>query len=164
MTGALETRVAEVAELLLARGQWLAVAESCTGGLVAKTLTDLAGSSAWFDRGVVSYSNRAKQQLLGVPDGLLQQHGAVSEATVRAMATGLLERAGVDWTVALTGIAGPGGGTADKPVGTVWIASAGRSGDCSARCFRFDGDRTSVRLQAARTALDILVDRLRHAG
>ncbi len=164
MTGQLEARVVEVAEMLLARRQWLAVAESCTGGLVAKTLTDLAGSSGWFERGVVSYSNRAKHEVLGVPDSVLQQHGAVSEATVRAMATGLLDGAGVDWTLALTGIAGPGGGTADKPVGTVWIAYARRGGDCSARCFRFDGDRTSVRLQSARTALDILVDRLRHAG
>lgn len=160
----MESRVAEIAEALLARGQWLAVAESCTGGLVAKMLTDLAGSSGWFERGVVSYSNRAKQSLLGVPEDVLQQHGAVSEATARAMASGLLDAAPVDWTLALTGIAGPGGGSADKPVGTVWIASAGRGRECAARCFRFDGDRASVRLQSARTALDILVDRLRHAG
>src|SRR5690606_6337575 len=105
-----------------------------------------------------------KQELLDVPEVTLLAHGAVSEATARAMATGLLARAPADWTLAITGIAGPDGGTADKPVGTVWIAGAMRGGDCVARCFRFDGDRASVRLQSARTALDILVDRLRHAG
>ncbi|MES0872544.1 CinA family protein [Sinimarinibacterium thermocellulolyticum] len=160
----MDVRVVEIAETLRSRGQWLAVAESCTGGLVAKTLTDLAGSSAWFERGVVSYSNRSKEDLLGVAASVLQQHGAVSEPTVRAMAMGLLDRAPVDWTLALTGIAGPGGGSDGKPVGTVWIACARRGGDCSARCFRFDGDRASVRLQSVRMALDILVDRLRHAG
>ena len=160
----IEPRVAEIAENLLARRQWLAVAESCTGGLLAKTLTDLAGSSAWFERGVVTYSNAAKQALLGVPATTIAQHGAVSEATARAMVSGLIDAAGVDWALAITGVAGPGGGTEDKPVGTVWIACAHKGGDCSVRCFRFDGDRASVRLQSARMALDILVDRLRHAG
>ena len=160
----METRVAEIAETLLAARQWLAVAESCTGGLLAKTLTDRAGSSAWFERGVVTYSNGAKQALLGVPPSVLERHGAVSEATARAMAAGLIAAAGVDWTLAITGIAGPGGGTADKPVGTVWVACAGRDGNGLARCFRFDGDRASIRQQSVRSALDILVDRLRHAG
>jgi nicotinamide-nucleotide amidase len=164
MTGPMEARVAEIADHLLPRGQWLAVAESCSGGLLAKTLTDVAGSSAWFDRGYVTYSNRAKQELLGVPEALLLEHGAVSEASVRAMAAGVLRCVAVDWTLAITGIAGPGGGTADKPVGTVWIGCARRDGECSARCFRFDGDRASIRLQSVRTALDILVDRLRHGG
>jgi nicotinamide-nucleotide amidase len=164
MTGPMEARVAEIADHLLSRRQWLAVAESCSGGLLSKTLTDLAGSSAWFDRGYVTYSNRAKQELLGVPEALLLEHGAVSEASVRAMAAGVLRCVAVDWTLAITGIAGPGGGTADKPVGTVWIACARRDGECGARCFRFDGDRVSIRLQSVRTALDILVDRLRHGG
>jgi nicotinamide-nucleotide amidase len=164
MTGHMEARVAEIADHLLQRRQWLAVAESCSGGLLAKTLTDVAGSSAWFDRGYVTYSNRAKQELLGVPEALLLEHGAVSEASVRAMAAGVLRCVAVDWTLAITGIAGPGGGSADKPVGTVWIACARRDGECSARCFRFDGDRVSIRLQSVRTALDIFVDRLRHGG
>lgn len=158
----METHVAEIAERLLARQQWLAVAESCTGGLVAKELTDLAGSSAWFDRGYVTYSNCAKQTLLGVPESVLTEHGAVSEATVRAMADGVLAGCPVQWAVAITGIAGPTGGTPDKPVGSVWIACARRDGDNVARLFRFDGDRTSVRMQSARTALDILLARLRH--
>ncbi|MFA5939354.1 MAG: CinA family protein [Sinimarinibacterium sp.] len=157
-------RVVEIAERLQARGEWLAVAESCTGGLIAKSLTDLAGSSAWFERGVVSYSNRAKQELLGVAPAVLEHHGAVSEATVLAMAGGVLAHAPVQWSVAVTGIAGPGGGNADKPVGTVWIAAAQRDGTATAHGFRFDGDRESVRAQAARMALDILLDRLRRAA
>ena len=160
----METRVAEIAQRLLAGQQWLAVAESCTGGLVAKTLTDLAGSSAWFDRGYVTYTNHAKQELLDVPETVLVEHGAVSEATARAMTAGVLARSPVDWAVAITGIAGPAGGTPDKPVGTVWIACAQRGGDSEARLFRFDGDRASVRMQSARTALDILLNRLRHGG
>lgn len=164
MTSQIEARVAETAQVLLARGQWLAVAESCTGGLLAKTLTDLAGSSAWFDRGYVTYSNRAKQELLGVPEALLIDHGAVSEASARAMTAGLLRCVAVDWALAITGIAGPAGGSPDKPVGTVWIASAQRGGETSAHRFCFDGDRASIRLQSVRMALDILVDRLRHVG
>lgn len=159
----MQARVVEIAERLQARGEWLAVAESCTGGLIAKSLTDLAGSSAWFERGVVSYSNRAKQELLGVPAAVLEQHGAVSEATVLAMAGGMLAHAPVQWALAVTGIAGPGGGSADKPVGTVWIAGAQRDGSALAHGFRFDGDRESVRAQSARMALDILLDRLRRA-
>ncbi len=164
MTADLEARVVEIAERLLPGGQWLAVAESCTGGLLAKTLTDLAGSSGWFDRGYVTYSNRAKQALLGVPDALLLEYGAVSEACVREMSAGVLRSGAADWTLAITGIAGPGGGSADKPVGTVWIACARRDGEVSARVFRFEGDRASIRQQSVRTALDILVDRLRRVG
>lgn len=160
----MQQRVADIAQELLGRGEWLAVAESCTGGLIAKTLTDVAGSSAWFERGLVTYSNRAKQELLGVPDVVIAQHGAVSEATALAMAAGLLERAPVQWTLAVTGIAGPSGGSADKPVGTVWIACAQRDGACTAHHFCFDGDRESVRAQTTRMALDILLDRLRHAA
>lgn len=159
----MQDRVAEIADRLLARGEWLAVAESCTGGLIAKTLTDRAGSSAWFERGYVTYSNRAKQELLGVPQALLDHHGAVSEGVVLAMAGGVLAHAPAAWALSVTGIAGPAGGSADKPVGTVWIGCAQRDGSAFARQFRFDGDRESVRLQTARMALDILVDRLRHA-
>ena len=151
--------VAAIAARLLARGEWLATAESCTGGLIAKRCTDLAGSSGWFERGLVSYSNRAKQELLGVPEAILASQGAVSEATVLAMAHGLLARAPVQHAIAVSGIAGPGGGTADKPVGTVWIAWADASG-AEARCLRFEGDREAVRQQAAELALRQLLARL----
>lgn len=157
-------RVTEIADALLARREWLAVAESCTGGYIAKSLTDLAGSSGWFESGYITYSNRAKSAALGVPAALLEQHGAVSEATAVAMATGVFGAAPVEWSIAVTGVAGPGGGTQDKPVGTVWIASARRDGAASARLFRFDGDRESVRAQTVRAALDILLDRLRHGA
>lgn len=146
-------RVADIAACLIAKREWLAVAESCTGGLIAAACTDLAGSSAWFERGVVTYSNRAKHELLGVAESLLARHGAVSEPCVRAMAEGLLARAPVQHTVAISGIAGPGGGTADKPVGTVWIAWASHAG-VRARCHVFAGDRRHVRQQALLAALD----------
>lgn len=145
---------------LAAAGQQLALAESCTGGLVAKLITDVAGSSAWFDRGLVTYSNRAKQDLLGVPDLVLARDGAVSEACAEAMVTGLLGRADVDWGIAITGIAGPGGGTADKPVGLVWIAWMHKAGKAEARRHVFPGDRDAVREQAAQAALKGLLDRL----
>src|SRR5258707_7531667 len=116
--------VAQIAARLLARREWLATAESCTGGLVAKRLTDLAGSSQWFERGLVTYSNRAKTELLGVPAALLDHHGAVSGEVAEAMALGLLARTPVQWTLAVTGVAGPTGGTPEKPVGTVWTAFA----------------------------------------
>lgn len=155
--------VGEIAARLLDRGEWLASAESCTGGLIAKLCTDRAGSSAWFERGLVSYSNLAKQELLGVPASTIEAHGAVSEATVLAMARGLLARAPVQHAVAVSGIAGPGGGSADKPVGTVWIAwaSAHRA---DARVFRFDGDREAIRTRAARAALQGVVERLERSA
>lgn len=146
-----------LAERLLARGQRLAVAESCTGGMIAEWLTDRAGSSAWFDCGLVTYSNAAKQSLLDVPADTLQAHGAVSAATVLAMTRGLLTRTGVDWTLAVSGIAGPDGGTPDKPVGTVWIAWQGMQAAGSCSRFRFDGDRAAVREQAALAALQGLL-------
>ncbi len=148
------------ASALLARGHKLAVAESCTGGLIGKCLTDLPGSSQWFERGLITYSNAAKQQLLGVPAPVLEQAGAVSAETVIAMATGLLARAPVDWTLAVSGIAGPDGGTAEKPVGTVWIGWAGRGLSPSASRFLFAGDRASVRRSAAAKALRGLLDLL----
>ncbi|MES2883272.1 MAG: CinA family protein [Pseudomonadota bacterium] len=150
---------AAIAERLIARREWLAVAESCTGGLFAAACTDLAGSSAWFERGLTTYSNRAKQELLGVPASLLAAHGAVSEPCVRAMAEGLMARAPVQHAVAVSGIAGPGGGTADKPVGTVWIAWAGSTG-VRTRRFAFAGDRQAVREQAVTAVFAGLVEQL----
>lgn len=141
-----------VGQALMAGGAWLAVAESCTGGLLAARITDVPGASAWFDRGVVTYSNRAKQDLLAVPEALLAAHGAVSGPVAEAMASGLRRRAEVDWTVAVTGIAGPGGGTPEKPVGTVWIAWAGPPGVSSER-HQFEGDRAAVRRQTVNISL-----------
>lgn len=147
---------AQVAERLLARRESLALAESCTGGLIAKLCTDLAGSSVWFERGYVTYSNRAKQDLLGVPDAVLAQHGAVSEACARAMVEGVLKRAPVDWALSVTGIAGPGGGSADKPVGLVWMACARAASAPRSQAHHFAGDREAVRAQAAAAALSLL--------
>ena len=154
-----EALVARIASDLLARREWLAVAESCTGGLIAAACTDLAGSSGWFERGLVTYSNRAKQELLGVPAALLETHGAVSEPCVRAMAEGLLVRASVHHAIAISGIAGPGGGSAEKPVGTVWIAWAGAGGVRTSMQV-FKGDRQAVRSQAVDAALAGLVEQL----
>lgn len=142
-----------VGSSLRAAGQRVAVAESCTGGLIAKLLTDAPGSSAWFERGVVSYSNEAKQDLLGVTAASLQTHGAVSAPVVLEMAQGLLLRAPVDWTLAVSGIAGPDGGTRDKPVGTVWLGFGGRNVAASASRLQFGGDRDQVRRASAAAAL-----------
>lgn len=144
-----------------AKGWRIATAESCTGGLVAALLTEIAGSSDVLDRGFVTYSNHAKVDLLGVPKDVLRAHGAVSEPTARAMAAGALDRAGVQLTVAITGIAGPGGGGPDKPVGLVHFATACVAGGVVAREMRFgDLGRSEVRLAAVRTALQLLTDRL----
>ncbi len=156
--------VERLARALLGRSEWLATAESCTGGLIAKQLTDVAGSSAWFERGLVSYSNLAKMELLGVPEELLAAHGAVSGETAAAMARGILRACPVDWGLAVTGIAGPGGGSEDKPVGTVWIAWIHRGHGPDAHCFHFDGNRESVREQSAQAALEGLLRRVREAG
>jgi nicotinamide-nucleotide amidase len=142
-----------LAQRLLARGERLAFAESCTGGLLAKLATDLAGSSVWFERGLVTYSNDAKHELLGVPRSIFDTDGAVSEACVRAMATGLMGRTPADWGVAVTGIAGPGGGNPGRPVGTVWIAWIRRGQEPQPRRYHFDGDRAAIRAgRTARTA------------
>jgi len=143
----------QVGAALRERGLTLAAAESCTGGWVCQAVTDIPGSSAWFDRGFVTYTNAAKQELLGVPHAVLAGHGAVSEQTVRAMAAGALRNSGADCALAVSGIAGPGGATADKPVGTVWFAWQPRGGVCLARREQFDGDRRAVRRQATATAL-----------
>jgi len=150
-----------VGERLLARAQSLVTAESCTGGWIAKACTDVAGSSRWFQGGVVAYSNSLKAALLDVPEGLLAQHGAVSEPVVRAMAAGALARTGSTVAVAVSGVAGPDGGTVDKPVGTVWLAWAWREQDGSLRTEtrrdRFPGGRDEVRRQTVRRALERLL-------
>ncbi|KGM40322.1 damage-inducible protein CinA [Aquabacterium sp. NJ1] len=154
------TLVQSLAERLLARGAMMATAESCTGGLIAAACTELAGSSAWFERGFVTYSNQAKTELLGVSPALIERHGAVSEEVARAMAEGALQRAAVQVAVSVTGVAGPTGGSVDKPVGTVWIAWAARGEPSTARCCLFKGDRAAVRAQTCQAALAGLMDRL----
>ena len=156
----LDALAARLGEALRARGQRLATAESCTGGWLAKVCTDLAGSSDWFECGFVTYANRAKRALLGVSPATLEAHGAVSAETVREMAEGARARGHADWSVAISGIAGPGGGTPDKPVGTVWLAWSGPDGWCRARRMCFDGDREAVRRASVRAALDGLLDAL----
>jgi nicotinamide-nucleotide amidase len=145
---------------LHAQGHRLATAESCTGGLIAKLMTDIAGSSTWFERGLVTYSNAAKSELLGVPAATLDSAGAVSAETVIAMAEGLRARAPVHWALAVSGIAGPDGGSEDKPVGTVWIAWAGTGIATSASRFQFAGDRDAVRRLSAQAALRGLAELL----
>lgn len=142
-----------VGECLVQRGWRLVTAESCTGGWIAACATDIAGSSGWFERGFVTYSNEAKAELLDVPPELIETRGAVSEATVRAMADGALGHSRAQVAVAVSGIAGPSGGTPEKPVGTVWFAWKLRDGACRATCKRFAGDRRSVRRQAVAEAL-----------
>jgi len=148
--------VGPLAEILLNRGWTLVTAESCTGGLIAVTCTDLPGSSRWFERGWVTYSNAAKSDLLGVPPKLIAQYGAVSEPVVCAMVQGALVRSGAQVAVAATGIAGPDGGHADKPVGTVWLSWASPAGLHSARHL-FRGDRAAIRRSAARESLTHLL-------
>lgn len=145
----------------------VAAAESCTGGWIAKSLTDNAGSSACFAYGVVSYSNGAKESILGVSSDTLKQHGAVSEATVGEMADGVLNLSGADYAVAVSGVAGPGGGTDEKPVGTVWFAWASRGKDGSridAQKHTFKGSREEVRTQSVVIALQGIRERLRTNG
>ena len=148
--------VAQLATLLM-RHQWqFATAESCTGGMIAAACTDLAGSSTWFERGFVSYSNAAKTELLGVPEALVEQHGAVSEAVARAMAQGALTHSHAQVAVAVTGVAGPTGGSVAKPVGTVWFGFATPAGVVS-EMRRFDGDRAAVRTATVDHALRRLI-------
>jgi nicotinamide-nucleotide amidase len=143
----------------LARRVRIATAESCTGGLVAGAITAVAGSSDWFDSGFVTYSNEAKIGQLGVPPRTIEQFGAVSEKTALSMAEGALKASRAQWTVAVTGIAGPAGGTPDKPVGTVCFAWVG-PGASMAYQTRLDGDRASIRRESVRIALQGLLDRL----
>ncbi len=150
----LRAQAAEIAEILRERRQMLTTAESCTGGWIAKVLTDLPGSSAWFECGVVAYSYEAKEALLGVHPHTLERHGAVSQETAIEMVSGALARFGATVAVAVTGIAGPSGGTVDKPVGTVWIAWKRRGGYARAQIFHFGGDREAVRRQTVAHALE----------
>lgn len=151
-----------VGKHLQASSRRVAAAESCTGGWIAKSLTDIAGSSAWVIEGFVTYSNEAKMRSLGVPQRLLESHGAVSEAVARAMARGALERSGANLSLAVTGIAGPGGAVPGKPVGTVWLAWASRRGrriHVDAVVKRFRGDREAVRRKTVRAAMAGLLTR-----
>ena len=142
-----------VGQALQAR-QWMAAtAESCTGGGVAYAITTISGSSAWFDRGFVTYTNEAKQQMLGVSAETLQAHGAVSEVVVNEMTAGALAHSQANIAVAISGVAGPTGGSDEKPVGTVWIAWQIAEGKASTKGYKFSGDREQVRLQAIREAL-----------
>ena len=145
MSGQAGVEVEAVARRLVEHGQTLAFAESCTGGWLAKLATDLAGSSRWFERGLVTYSNRAKMELLGVPEDLFETDGAVSQACVHAMAKGLMDRTPADWGVAVSGIAGPDGGSPGRPVGTVWFAWVLRGGEPHCDRQVFEGDREQVR-------------------
>ncbi len=151
---ALRDHAEGVAEILITRGQTMVAAESCTGGWIAKTLTDIAGSSAWFECGVVAYSYEAKESLLGVQPQTLERSGAVSQETVVEMVSGALARYGASVAVAVTGIAGPSGGTPGKPVGTVWIGWKRRGGYARSQLFHFAGDREAVRRQTVAAALE----------
>ena len=152
--------VQKLASGLMKCGWLMATAESCTGGWIAKVCTDLAGSSAWFDRGFVTYSDRAKHDLLGVDFSTLKKAGAVSRATAIQMAEGARYQAGVNAALAVTGIAGPGGGTTDKPVGMVWFAWSLEGRQASSEVMHFQGDRDAVRRQTVKHALNGLLDLL----
>ena len=156
----MDVLAAQVGAILKAHGLMLATAESCTGGGVAQAITEVAGSSAWFERGFVTYSNLAKQQMLGVNVMTLKQHGAVSEAVVREMVAGALQHSKSGIALAVSGVAGPDGGSAEKPVGTVWFAWGIKSGACEARLHRLPGSRTEVREQAVRIALQGVLEML----
>lgn len=147
-----------VLDLCRRRGWKLATAESCTGGMIAASLTDIAGSSDVVERGFVTYSNEAKTDLLGVPAVLIAQYGAVSEPVARAMALGALARAPVELAISVTGIAGPSGGSAEKPVGLVHFGAARKGGPVVTERLLFTGDRDSVRAQATRRALELMID------
>ncbi|HEX3140250.1 MAG TPA: CinA family protein [Rhizobacter sp.] len=149
-----------LAHVLRERGLHLVTAESCTGGLIAAACTSIAGSSDWFERGVVSYSNEAKSELLGVPAALIAKHGAVSAEVARAMAEGALAHSSADLSLAVTGIAGPSGGTPDKPVGTVWLALARRGEPAQAVLLQLPGGRSEVREQTVDRALQAVLSAL----
>jgi nicotinamide-nucleotide amidase len=154
-----EALVTSLAAALVQRGQMLATAESCTGGLIAAACTEISGSSDWFERGFVTYSNAAKTELLDVPAALIEDQGAVSDAVARAMVEGALAHSRAQCAIAVTGVAGPTGGSADKPVGTVWIAWATHQG-VQTEHHRFPGDRAAVRLATVHRALAGLLQRL----
>jgi nicotinamide-nucleotide amidase len=156
----METLARKVGERLKASGQVLVTAESCTGGWAAEAVTAIAGSSAWFERGFVTYSNDAKRELLGVQNATLENHGAVSEETAREMAEGALGRSKGTVSLSVTGVAGPGGGSAEKPVGTVCFAWAAKGRPARSETRRFEGDRKSVRKQSVIRALEGVLELL----
>ncbi len=147
----------ELGSYLLKQHWQCAVAESCTGGSLAAAMTDCPGSSQWFDRGFITYSNQAKQQMLAISEDIITRFGTVSEETARAMAEGALHASAAQITVAITGIAGPGGGSTEKPIGTVWIAWASCSEPTRATCYSFKGNRTKIRQQSVIKALRGLI-------
>ena len=156
----LSERAARLQAACLASASTVALAESCTGGMVAAALTSVAGSSGYLAGGVVTYSNAAKSELLDVEPGLIARHGAVSAEVARAMAGGMLARSRAGFAVAVTGIAGPDGGTPGKPVGTVWIATAARGGDAQATLLSASGDRAAVRERSVARALELVLARI----
>ena len=156
----IEALARQVIEAAAARGLMVATAESCTGGLVAGALTAIAGSSAVVERGFVTYSNAAKTELLGVPADLIEAHGAVSEPVARAMAGGAADRSAAQVSVSVTGIAGPGGGSPDKPVGLVHFAAVGPAGALHVEHRFGDLGREAIRLESVRVALRLLLDRI----
>ena len=159
ITHALLAQTADLADILQRKGWLMATAESCTGGMIAAACTDLAGSSNWFERGFVTYSNDAKREMLGVDAALIARHGAVSEEVVLAMAQGAIQCSHAQVAVAVTGVAGPAGGSAAKPVGTVWFGWAMPAGVVS-EMRRFDGDRAAVRIATVRHSLRRLAELL----
>ena len=158
----MDVLAAQVGGLLKSHGLMLATAESCTGGGVAQAITDVAGSSAWFERGFITYSNLAKQQMLDVSEATLIQHGAVSEAAVREMVAGALTNGAAQVALAVSGIAGPEGGTPDKPVGTVWFAWGIKHGATHAQRHQINGNRAEVRAQSVHIALQGVLDLLKY--
>jgi nicotinamide-nucleotide amidase len=156
--------VERLASELTKRDACIATAESCTGGWIAKVLTDMPGSSAWFEYGFVSYGNNAKSTMLNVDPALIEEYGAVSSEVVEAMVAGALEASGAQLALAVTGIAGPEGGTADKPIGTVWFAFAAAGKGVVSACQHFEGDRDTVRRQAVSTALTGVLKYLEKSG
>lgn len=157
MTNNLVTLAQTLGQICQTKHLMLATAESCTGGLVAELITAIPGSSAWFERGFVTYSNIAKQEMLGVQKTTLEQYGAVSAQTAREMAIGALTHSHAQISIAITGIAGPEGGTVEKPVGTVWFGWANTQGDYQAQLQQLTGDRATIREQAAEFALRVLI-------
>lgn len=150
----------KVGTLLQKDNLMLTTVESCTGGWVGAALTSIAGSSTWFERGFITYSNQAKQDLVGVPANILNEHGAVSKEVALAMAIGGLRNSAAGVSLAITGIAGPGGGTEDKPVGTVWFAWVGLNQPAEAACMQFNGNRNSIRQQCVEYSLAHLISML----
>ena len=150
----------EVGELLKRQGLRLALAESCTGGWITKCITDVPGSSDWFDRAFITYSNDAKCEMLDIPASLIDHYGAVSEAVVRAMVEGAIRTSSADVAISVSGIAGPGGGSKEKPVGSVWFGWHKTGEDTVARLMKFDGDRDAVRRSAVEHALSGLINLL----